>query len=135
MSTSSIWKERHSPWHPLWIVAVDGSQGEDRLALHDWHGTMTGQNFHHPSPRVTVPKGRWFNLTVLYEADPVNGQIKLWLDGKLLVSLEGVRTMKPSASSNAFMWGVGNYGWPAIGTDHATPSGIYVDNVDVWKVP
>ncbi len=131
------WKGRGKPdWDPTWVVAVQAVPGADadEIVLHDWHGRMTGQDIHKPATSVTPPKDRWFNVTALYIPDKVNGTIKVWVDFKLLLALEGVPTLTSDYQDRDLMWGVGNYGGSALGPDGDTPRGFFVDDVVVRRV-
>jgi hypothetical protein len=117
------YKQRTMPTDPVWIVAVVGLRGtadQDQLEAHafDYLEVPTG---------AVVPRGRWFQVTVFLKEGWTDGELMVWLDGKLIFSRSDVNTLGSTGNTNPphVMWGVGNYGTPGIG------QAIYIDDAVV----
>jgi hypothetical protein len=116
-------KQRTAPTDPVWIVAVvglPGTQTQDQFEAHAW-------DYLEAPTRVAVPKGRWFQITTFLKEGWTDGELMVWLDGRLIFSRDGVNTLGSTANTDPphVMWGVGNYGTPGVGRS------IYVDDAVV----
>ncbi len=106
-----------------------------------WHRTLEGPHpgeygFRRYSPleEVSIPTGRWFNITArLRQSKDFDGLIQFWVDGQLALSQEGVRTSYGNCAYNAWCssneWSVNNYS----DSLSPTPASLYIDDAEISR--
>ncbi len=87
----------------------------------DWtkppYGLLTYAN------ETPAPLDRWFALDVYVRRDPVQGAIKVWLDGKLIFDVENVRTKNDTDTWFTKLADIDS---------EPAPFELFVDDVEIW---
>lgn len=87
-------------------------------------------NDHNVKPYTTnilLPRDKWCTLSAEYKKDPKNGYIKLYLDGKLILSTGDIVTV---LSDNTLYWSVNNYAQKIL----PNPCDILVSDIQITEV-
>jgi len=93
------WKDCSSPYDPVGIVIVKEYIDGTWLTVQEWHGEWGDR-------LMKLPKGRWFQLQIYYKVGIIDGEVKVWVDGKLMANWTNIRTR---GSGSDVMWGIGYY--------------------------
>ena len=81
----------------------------------------------------TPPTGRWFKLESYIERDFYNGVCKVWVDGTLIINMEGVQTMKTETSYGIVSNRLGKiYPGKEADLDYNYPYYHWLDDIEIW---
>lgn len=74
------------------------------------------------SGRVPVPKERWFRLDIYVKRDTRDGQVKVWVDDRLVFDVKGIRTKREGST-----WFT-----KLADFDGTKPGHLWVDDVEIY---
>lgn len=79
-----------------------------------------------------VPISRWFKLEDYIERDYYNGVYKVWVDGTLIINMEGVQTLKTPTSYGVVSHRVGKIYPGKEDWGYNYPYYHWLDDIEIW---
>ena len=112
---------------PIWSLNVAKNPNNGILTFYLYSQINRQKSWQQKNP-VPIPIGRWFHLEAFYLAKAAEtGEIRIWLDGQLILEATEVRTSVNPNRENV-VWGIGNYTNHIMGGPEKGTATIYFDD-------